>query len=698
MKRLVTLFTAIVALLVSSCVDNEPTTTPTPNDPSAEASAFEVVIDEITRSTVTLSVIPKELDMEYLCLIYEKEFVEEFTREEFLVSSIYQELEGEAYDMGKTFVEYMPTIVERGAMESVRYSGLKLGAEYYVLLFGVDAANDYTQLTKLVKVPFKTLMVENSGVSFDVKCSVVNNSVIFDVTPSENDTYWYICTLPKSQYNYYVVDENGYKMSESYFFEYFFQQDINAYLGAGYSEAQVIEALMHKGHQQLEAKGLQENTEYYYLIAGLILDSEGIVINTDITKGSYITGNAEKVKMSFEIEVWDIGQMSVNLRITPSNNNEQYCALVQPWDGVTTADDLMHQIVDQWGGWMSIMANDRGVVEHTGSGALKLPAADTDYYVIAFGYSGGITTDAYMKTFRTLPGGSVEEVEFTISTSNISPYGFNMGIKSSDQTIYYIPGGCVKEQYNEEEFIKAEEEAFDYLYSASKEFNPSITVAEILDTYYYNGNASVKVSGLTPETEIMAYIYALDVHTGKVVKSFTFDAVAKTDVLGTITPTVELVGYYSGDDEAGTIFKDAAATRGRVITVVKYNDIEDARSLFAAMVEGDCSNAFNYSDAEIWALADGYWSKCPVNQPYTYYLVDWNVEQTALCYAVDNDGKVGALGRLYTMPTADNKSDIEELRALVNEQNAAKSSFVLPASLVIDKENTAQSRATITAL
>ena len=698
MKRLVTLFTAIVALLLSACVEKEPATVPTPNDPTVDAPAFEVVIDDITRSTVTLSVTPKELDMEYLCLIYEKEFVEEFTREEFLVSSIYQEIEDEAYNKGKTLVEYMPTIVERGAMEGVRYSGLKLDAEYYVVLFGVDAANDYAQHTNLVKVPFKTLAVESSGVSFDVKCAVTNNNVVFDVTPSDNDTYWYIFTLPKSQYNYYVVDEGGYQMSESYFFEYYFQQDINAYLGAGYTEEQVIEALMHKGHQQLEAKGLNESTEYYYLIAGFILDSEGIVITTDIFKGSYITGNAEKVKMSFEIEVWNIEQLSVNLRITPSNNDEQYCALVQPWDGVSTADEVMHQIVDQWGGWMSIMANDRGVVEHSGSGALKLPAADTDYYVIAFGYSGGITTDAYMKTFRTLPGGSVEEVEFTISTSNISPYGFNMGIKSSDQTIYYVPGACVKEQYNEEEFIKAEEETFDYLYSASKEFNPSITVAEVLDTYYYNGSASVKVSGLAPETEIMAYIYALDVHTGHVVKSFTYDAVAKTDVLGAVTPSIELVGYYSGDDEAGTIFKDAAATRGRVITVVKYNDIEDARSLFTAMVEGDCSSSYSYSDAELWALADGYWSKCLVNQPYTYYLVDWNIAQTALSYAVDNNGKIGALGRLYTMPTADNKSDIEELRALVNEQNAAKSSFALPASLVFDKANTAPSRATITAL
>lgn len=691
MKRLAIIFTAIVALFASACVQKEPEVP----KPPVDTPEFKVEIESITRSTVTLSVTPKELDMEYLCLIYDKEFVEEFTRDEFLVSSIYQEIENEAYDKGKTLAEYMPTIVERGAMEGVRYSGMQLDSEYYVVLFGVDAANEYSRKTEVVKVAFRTLAVEKSDLSFDVGCSVIDNSVIFDVTPSDPEAYWYLFTVTKEQYDYYVNDENGYKMSEQYFYEYYFQQEINAYLQAGYSQEQVIEALIHSGHLQLEAKGLKENTVHYYLIAGLILDSEGIVINTDIFKGDYTTQSAAKAELSFDIEVWDVTQLTANVRITPSNNNDRYCALIQPWDGVTPADEMMHKIVNQWGGWMEYMANDKGMVEHVGNDAFRLPAADTDYYVIAFGYDGGITTEAYMKTFRTLPGGSVEEVEFTISVSNLSPYSFNMGIKSSDPTIYYIPGACIKEEYNEAEYIKYEEEAFDYYFNASKEFNPSITVAEILDQYYYNGNATVQVGGLAPDTEIMAYIYALDVHTGHVVKCFTFDAVAKTDTLGMAAPGVELVGYYSGDDEAGTIFNDAAATRGRVITVVKYNNLEDVRSLFTTMVEGDCSNPNSYSDAELWSLTYGYWAKCPVSEPYTYYLVDWNVEQTALCYAIDNNGKMGAIGRLYTMPTADNKSDIEELRALVSGANAEKSSVVVPPSVVVADT---PHRATITAL
>ena len=643
-------------------------------------NAICTLVTSVVRRVTRLEV--ENLKGDYLCIIKEAEEVDEFLKDEYIVTTIFQELSNEAYEMGKTLEEYMPQIIDRGIVESVTYTGLKIDKEYYILVFGVDAADYYNCNTELVKCGFKTLAVEQMDCTFEVNTTVKDNNVEFNVKPSDKEILWYLCTMSKEQYDYYT-SESGYGMTENYFYEYFFQQDINAYLQAGYSESEIVEALIHSGDLTLEAKGLKEKSTYYYLIAGLILDSEGIVITTPITKGEYMTKGAEKSSMTFDIEVWDIGQLSASVRITPSNNNEKYCALIQPWDGVTEAQDLMYQLVEQWGGWMDIMADDKGVVEHSGSNAFQLPAPDTYYYVIAFGYNGGITTDAYMKTFKTLPGGSVEEVEFTITTNSVSPYGFKMNIKSSDPTIYYLPGACKRENYNEEEFKRLERENFDYIFEETYKFNPSITIAELLDQYYYRGDVSVEVSGLDPDTEIMGYIMVMDIHTADVVRCITFDNVAHTDTLGITAPEVELVGYYSGDDENGTIFNDKSATQGRVITVVKYNNLDNVRTLFTTMVEGDCSNLTTYSDAEIWSLTTGYWATCSVNQPYTFYLVDWNVEQTALAYATDNSGKVGTIGRLLTLPTADNKGDIEELRELYDSLKETRSSGVELKSVVV---------------
>ena len=231
-----------------------------------------------------------------------------------------------------------------------------------------------------------------------------------------------------------------------------------------------------------------------------------------------------------------------------------------------------------------------------------------------------------------------------------------------------------------------EKEAFDYYYAGSKDFNPSITIAEVLDQYYYNGSSSVMVSGLLPDTEIMAYIYALDSRTGEIVKTFTFENVARTSTLGEANPQIEVVGYYSGDDEAGSIFGDAALSAGKAIIVVKYTELDNARTLFTTMLDGDCSNLNSYPDRELWTLTSGYWKTCSMAQPYGFYTSEWNADMTALAYCVDTSGKIGEIGRVSACATAENKGDIEELRTLVEELNSAtRSSLAMPCSLVVSE-------------
>ena len=160
---------------------------------------------------------------------------------------------------------------------------------------------------------------------------------------------------------------------------------------------------------------------------------------------------------------------------------------------------------------------------------------------------------------------------------------------------------------------------------------------------------------------------------------------------------MELVGYFSGDEEAGKVFGSPAATKGKSITVVKYTNLEGIRTLFSMISPDDVSNPVNISDAELWGLTAGYWKSTSLQQPYSYYLTEWNTVYTALCYATDAQGVAGPISRLYTCSTADNKSNIQELIDLANEQNSAKSArYSVPESLVFDESQ--KSRVTIKAL
>ena len=672
MKRLVSLFATIMALVAVACGGDDvdkPAPKPGPVEPTDPSAPFVVDITATTRGSVTFSVTPSDPTIDYIYVVWEKEEVDEYRKDEYLVADIFTKLEAVAQKEGKLLGEYLPDVMLYGDTENIKVTGLSMDTDHYVVVFGVEYTIDgYVASTELVKQEFKTPDVVMSDATFDVSTRVVYNNVTFTVLPSDKEILYYICTMPKSYYNTYVGEADG-QMSQGEFYRDYFQKDINSMLQAGYTGEQVIMALIHDGDLEIGAKGLNANTEYVYLLSGLTMDEDGIVITTDIFYGEYTTGNPEPVEMYFDIQIVDVQQMSVAYRITPSKKDQTYCALVQPWDGVSTKEEVSQQILDQWepGGWMSTMATSKGTIDCSAK-PKKLPAAGMDYYIIAFGYAGGVTTDVYMETFRTPEGGSIEDVQFDVKASNITPYGFTFSITPSDPTIYYLASACLKDEYDEAKFIKEDNAAFDYYLTKSQEFNSLYTVAETLDQYYYNDIQVLNASGLQPNTEYMVYIHALDIKTGHVAKCFTFDAVARTTTVGTVNPTIKLVGYYSGDDEAGSIFGVSDVTAGKAIAVVTYENFEDAAELYSFIIKGegnDFSDLSKFPDATMWQLTSGFeWGLCPLNAPYSFYVIDWASECFALAYAVDKDGMTGRMARMSLLATADNKGDIKDLRKL----------------------------------
>ena len=410
-------------------------------------------------------------------------------------------------------------------------------------------------------------------------------------------------------------------------------------------------------------------------------------IDSDIQEGN-ATEEDKADEMTFDILVNDIETRRAAIKITPSDNTKTFCWTVMEWDGVAIAEEVMNDFVAMYGGWMnSGMMLYSGVQDYTGGPGsaykYRLDAPDTDYLVIAFGYAGGITTEANMVTFHTLEAPGAEETTFQVSTSNVTPYGFTLGVTPSEASTYYIFDVIEPSEWNEVVAVEAINAGIAEILEMQQAYDPNVTLSQVLSMYYYRGAYNVTVSGMTPETTVMAYVCAIDHKTGTVAKTHVFNPLVTTTEVGSITPTIELVGNYSGKEENGTIFGDAAYTANSAIAVLKYTGIEGARSLFATML-GD--NMLNMTDAEIFGYASGYWESVSTSQPYSFYLVEWDYEQTALAYAVDSNGLAGGAARLLNTATAENKDDIEELRALVNELNSAsKSSFSMPTSIVVNE-------------
>lgn len=685
---LMTAFTLSFVACTDPEDDGKTPDNPTPPNPTPEELTFTVEVGEVTSSSVSYTVTPSDLEAEYLCVLYDAETVEEFTRDEFLVQTLYQELETEARSKGKTLEEYMPEVVDKGAITDGKFSNLIPESKYYIIVFGVDAAKDYEANTAVSKTEVTTAEFVGLDVTFEVNTTVDGNTAQYQITPSNNDDIWYFYTLPKSTYDAYTDPAGQYKMSEQRFLLYCLEREIESYRGAGYTDDKILNAIFHKGALTLQAKGLNAQTEYINMIAGFIVTEEGAIsIATDVTTSTYTTGDAKASDLTFDISVTDVEMIRAAIKITPSDTKETFCWMCGVWDGEQTAEDVMNGIVAMYGGALNqgIMLYS-GVQDYTGGPGspykYKLDSPDTDYYVIAFGYAGGVTTEPEMVTFRSLPAPDPATTTFTMSASDVTPYSFKIAVVPSHSTTYYSFNVCAPDEYDEEAIIAAENEGFDYMLEMSQQFNPDTTVAMVLSSYYYRDAANADAKGLVPESDFMGYVVVYNPEDGHVLKLHKFENLATTKSVGSVTPGIELVGYYSGDEENGSVFGQPAATKGKAITVVKYTNLEGARSLFGTMLGDDMTNTSSFSDSRIWGDATEYWKSVKTSEPYSFYVADWDYAQTALAYAVDNNGLPGGIGRLYTMPTAENKGDIAELKALVDEINAASKSFALPQSVV----------------
>lgn len=682
------LMTAFTLSFVACTDPEDDGKTPTPDNPTPEGLTFKVEVGEVTSSSVSYTVTPSDLNAEYLCVLYDAETVEEFTRDEFLVQTLYQELETEARSKGQTLEEYMPEVVDKGAITDGKFSNLYPESKYYIIVFGVDAAKGYEANTAVSKTEVTTAEFVGLDVTFEVNTTVDGNTAQYQITPSNNDDIWYFYTLPKSTYDAYTDPAGQYQMSEQRFLLYCLEREIEAYRGAGYSDNQILNAIFHKGALTLQAKGLNAQTEYINMIAGFIVTEEGAIsIATDVTTSTYKTGDATASDLTFDISVTDVEMIRAAIKITPSDTKETFCWMCGVWDGEQTAEDIMNGIVAMYGGAMNQgMMLYSGVQDYTGGPGspykYKLDSPDTDYYVIAFGYAGGVTTEPEMVTFRTLPAPDPATTTFTMSASDVTPYSFKIAVVPSHSTTYYSFNVCAPDEYDEEAIIAGENETFDWMLEQSKQFNPDTTVAMVLSSYYYRDAANADATGLVPESSFVGYVVVFNPEDGHVLKLHKFENLATTKSVGSVTPGVELVGYYSGDEENGSVFGQPAATKGKAITVVKYTNLEGARSLFGTMLGDDMTNTSSYSDSYIWGTAANYWTSIKTSEPYSFYVAEWDYVQTALAYAVDNNGLPGGIGRLYTLPTAENKGDIAELKALVDELNAASKSFALPQSVV----------------
>ncbi len=705
MRKLYWMMAALVlsALSLAACEKDNPTKEPQDDPIEPTELTFSAEVVDVTRSSVFINVTPSDLEAEYFSVVYNAFSVEQSATDAELVAKIYAEISAYAESQNMEFATYMAENVKRGELKNYEVGGLVQNTNYYLLVFGVDNANNYAASTPVKMVKFKTADIQQSSCTFTLKSSVYLTTAAISVTPSDNNQMWHLINLTVDDYNAYTAADGEYGWTNEELFLNTLNSEIETLEGEGLSADEISLKLFHKGMRTLNVSNLVSKTQYTTFVAGVSYENGEAFMTTQPTELRYRTGEAATSDLTFDIEVSNIEHYSADIRITPSDLDAEYYYYIgyinsqkksmKPFDIATSA---VTEYIYYWENYTELKRREpsKGVVDLTGDNKVELNIAETEYYVVAFSFEpnpnygklineetgeydqnpGTITSAPVYVSFMTSEQGDPMTAEFTFSASDIGPYGFAFDIVAEDPTIYYQAGIAYADGFDPQAAIDESSSMLAQVIQMCMEGqSPSLTIHEALEErcshLYRNGSGHFNVANLIPEREYIGYVLTIDANTGKFARCVYSDVIAKTTPIGTVTPVVELLGVYNGDEENGSIFGDAALTQGRPIIAVKHTGVENATALYSALTSDPYVDVVALTNQYIIANMRGFWQEVNLTVPYHFFVAQWDIEQTVVSYAKDANGREAGVGALAVKPVS--SRDINELKEYVDAVNNA---------------------------
>ena len=566
---------------------------------------------EATTSTFSFSVKASDANIPYLCLYVDKQTIDQVSKGE-LTAFLMDNLKKQAEAKDTPFEQYVSSISLKGDQTDLKIENLLPGRIYELVVFAVDGTRAAEQAEYLF---FQTDIAEPVDCSFDVQVSgITDKTAQFAVKPSNKEVDYYFCTFPKATYQQ-AVDMGWDNL-----------QILNTYFGE----------------------------EMNYRVSELAPDGN---ITPEIID--------QLLKQLFH-------QGDLTLNASGLQNNTEYIWMTAAFKTVEVDGALTFVIV-----------SEPATGSYTKSGIQEAPAATltpgVKHYVLAFAYNigTGIVSEPQCYEFNANPSeGDPSKMTFSYSINSLVPYQVDFNIIPSDETLPYTSLLMPDEDCNEAEAKAAIEEEVKLAYQESLRFDPEKPMSTFLyESYYRPGSRYSNVyKNLTPGKSYTLSYFALN-NEGKVArvqadKSFiTAPQFSDAEIKG------ECLGYFDGDEEAGKIFGDSAATAGRAIVVMRFTPSEGTKDPRYILVDKVYEQM---SDVELYTSFN--WTSISAERNYyAYVLSDWNTNYSCFMSVKDEEGVDSKVERLSIGQLIQaNAGNIEDLKKIINDANAGTKALNLP--------------------
>ena len=377
------------------------------------ASSFDIEVQEVHAASAITQVTPTDDDMYYVMFLDEVSYLQfnGIATAEQLWEDDYAAFESGALANNMNLKAYMEAanVLFKGT-KRVQWNRVRPGTESVLYVYGVEFDEDGATYQPVTDIAWAVICPDRAplqDVEFGLDVEVKGAEVKLNVQPENWDGY-YLVKIVDYNNEFYVGE--GVTFGEDYM-NAISDEWIGVYssnLSAGHSMQDILDNICYKGDMTLEFA-----LESYVLYSALVYpvaEHDGFV--QVVGEPSYINFSTEEVgqsDMDINIEVTNCYVRVADIKITPSNPDESWLLLITPtsylpadYDDETLLDYALGEFVYYTYEFKGEMTTHMNTLY-----------PDTEYIIVAFGYSGGVvTTDVCSKVFKTQQEG-VCELEVT---------------------------------------------------------------------------------------------------------------------------------------------------------------------------------------------------------------------------------------------------------------------------------------------
>lgn len=588
---------------------------------------FSFVIDNLTSSSVSYTVIPVDSDRTYLSLVIGKGYMDGFESNDEFFKYIMDYLSTTASSLGMNLDSFLEKeVLYKGESSDFVFYDLEAETEYYMFAYGMTVMGETT--TGISRKAFKTQTKAQSDCVVELSTDVSGNKVTVKASPSDPEQAYYINLMEADDFlKFYGGEWPG--AAEMFMSDEIFLMRMRD----GMTDEQIFEELANFGEKEVEFTELNAEKDYYAFACAI---GEDCSVIGEVTVKDFTTGSIEQSDNIIEFEVDKLGVNYAEVSVYPSNL-DPFVPLIEKaviFKGMED-DAIIKSVLEEYGDNLSYLVR-------TGHGVMYRSdlEPETEYMVYAFGYDYGVpTTQLFTHTFTTLNEVDPSSLVFDFEIKDVTQRGATVTVYPEPENARYY-WNLVEAGNSQEDVIGIINAEYEYYLGLGYVRDMVDYMSKLTTT----GESSSTFKTLDSDTEYKPFAVGVYAETGELATEIYFGDIFRTEILVPADVHIDLnVDEYYDGDEVAEKYPALGDAAGYAVVPVSTEVSDGTANYYYHIFEGDCSDTDYLSDERI---IDELYPRGVKNEPEYVFYAPWNTVITLMGVAEDAEGNFGPVTRI----------------------------------------------------